>query len=125
MTPTSPYTPTNPLAIETLLQFKQVDCEFSLTDIRASPANRLTSRRGIKLWNCTIPLSPAADSRKIAKVRGRLSRMIAKVRGRLSRAARPRFSAGPLTGLQTGLHTTGLDIMSYDIQIFHVLVTPG
>ncbi|CAL8387006.1 unnamed protein product [Boreogadus saida] len=65
--------------------------------------------------------SPAADSRKIAKVRGRLSRKIAKVRGRLSRAARPRFSAG----LQTGLHTTGLDIMSYDIQIFHVLVTPG
>ncbi|CAL8345315.1 unnamed protein product [Boreogadus saida] len=54
--------------------------------------------------------SPAADSRKIAKVRGRLSR-----------AARPQFSAG----LQTGLHTTGLDIMSYDIQIFHVLVTPG
>ncbi|CAL8348922.1 unnamed protein product [Boreogadus saida] len=34
---------------------------------------------------------------------------------------RPRFSAG----LQTGLHTTGLDIMLYDIQIFHVLVTPG
>ncbi|CAL8384966.1 unnamed protein product [Arctogadus glacialis] len=56
MTPTSPYTPANLLAIETLLQFKQVDCEFSPTDIRAAPANRLTSRRGIKLWNCTIPL---------------------------------------------------------------------
>ncbi|CAL8236107.1 unnamed protein product [Boreogadus saida] len=131
--------------------------------------------------------SPAADSRKIAKVRGRLSRKIAKVRGRLSRAARPRFSArlqpgrglcspavdraadagsrpgcrprfsaglqtpvlgraadpgsrpgcSPITGsaarpstglqtpVQTGLHTTGLDIMLYDIQIFHVLVTPG
>ncbi|CAL8377736.1 unnamed protein product [Boreogadus saida] len=67
-------------------------------------------------------IAKAADSRKIAKVRGRLSRKIAKVRGRLSR---PRFSAGPSTGLQTGLHTTGLDIMSYDIQIFHVLVTPG
>ncbi|CAL8384985.1 unnamed protein product [Arctogadus glacialis] len=26
----------------TLLQFKQVDCEFSLTDIQASPANRMT-----------------------------------------------------------------------------------
>ncbi|XP_056431881.1 uncharacterized protein LOC130370190 isoform X3 [Gadus chalcogrammus] len=36
------YTPANLLAIETLLQFKQVDCEFSLTDIRASPANRMT-----------------------------------------------------------------------------------
>ncbi|CAL8268007.1 unnamed protein product [Boreogadus saida] len=34
-------------------------------------------------------------------------------------------AARPSTGLQTGLHTTGLDIMSYDIQIFHVLVTPG
>ncbi|CAL8235158.1 unnamed protein product [Boreogadus saida] len=56
--------------------------------------------------------SPAADSQKIAKVRGRLSRKIAKVRGRLSRAARPR----PSTGLQTGLHTTGLDIMSH---LFH------
>ncbi|CAL8254449.1 unnamed protein product [Boreogadus saida] len=88
-------------------------------------------------WKNTNPgrglRSPAADSRKIAKVRGRLSRMIVKVCGqlsraarlsqavRLSRAARPRFSAG----LQTGLHTTGLDIMSYDIQMFHVLVTPG
>ncbi|XP_030194103.1 uncharacterized protein LOC115529478 isoform X3 [Gadus morhua] len=36
------YTPANLLAIETLLQFKQVDCEFSLTNIRASPANRMT-----------------------------------------------------------------------------------
>ncbi|CAL8378215.1 unnamed protein product [Boreogadus saida] len=61
--------------------------------------------------------SPAADSRKIAKVRGRLSRKIA------SPAAGS--AARPSTGLQTGLHTTGLDIMSYDIQIFHVLVTPG
>ena len=34
------YTPANLLAILTLLQFKQVDCEFSLTNIRASPANR-------------------------------------------------------------------------------------
>ncbi|XP_059932832.1 uncharacterized protein LOC132475619 isoform X2 [Gadus macrocephalus] len=36
------YTPANLLAIETLLQFKQVDCKFSLTNIRASPANRMT-----------------------------------------------------------------------------------
>ncbi|CAL8377534.1 unnamed protein product [Boreogadus saida] len=35
------YTPTNLLAIESLLQFKQVDCLFSLPDIRASPANRI------------------------------------------------------------------------------------
>ncbi|XP_059932834.1 uncharacterized protein LOC132475619 isoform X4 [Gadus macrocephalus] len=42
MTPTPPYTPANLLAIETLLQFKQVDCEFALTDIQAAPANRMT-----------------------------------------------------------------------------------
>ncbi|CAL8377536.1 unnamed protein product [Boreogadus saida] len=36
------YTPANLLAIESLLQFKQVDCLFSLPDIRASPANRMT-----------------------------------------------------------------------------------
>ncbi|CAL8384964.1 unnamed protein product [Arctogadus glacialis] len=36
------YTPANLLAIVTLLQFEQVDCLFSLPDIRASPANRMT-----------------------------------------------------------------------------------
>ncbi|CAL8275747.1 unnamed protein product [Arctogadus glacialis] len=38
------------------------------------------------------------------------------------------WAASPITGSaarpSTGLQT-GLDIMSYDIQIFHVLVTPG
>ncbi|CAL8236955.1 unnamed protein product [Boreogadus saida] len=167
MTPTSPYTPTNLLAIETLLQFKQVDCEFSLTDIRASPANRLTSRRGIKLWNCTIPLRFVTSRKVLSDLRHKLvtelgrkanrpastcedyeestsllkinvlifsfeyrsklqkctraadSRKIAKVRGPTfaddRESPRPTFGGPPdpgsrpgrLTGLQTGLHTTG------------------